>query len=253
MDQAVLGTGTAPGTDQLESVEDWVDSRPPSFPYPDREDLISTFFVSYLDVECLVTEKIAEWREVIDQERSFIKEDMRIISGLPDERARWFWTEALKVLPPAKRIRQALKHIARLERCKSAARRVFGIREPVSHLAAFEDKVKQAREIPVLEAISGVVEVKRAGKNYLALCPFHNDRHPSLCVYPETNTFHCFGCQKGGDAIAFVRLHFGYGFRQAVQYLLGGVEDERKSVRGGIRRREEGSLTGGQDSGKKAA
>jgi hypothetical protein len=233
--------------------EDWLDTRPPSFPCPDGEELIRAYFTSYLDVECLVAEKTAEWREAISRERAIIKEDLREISGLTDERARWFWTEALKVLPPARRMRDALTNIARLERLRSAAMRVFDVRGPESQDAAFEGKVDQARQVPILDVVSHLVEVKRSGKSYIALCPFHNDKHPSLCVYPKTNTFHCFGCQKGGDAITFVRLHFAYGFRQAVQYLLGGMEDERTSIGEGVRRREEGSRAGRQDSRKKAA
>jgi len=231
MDRAVLDNYTPPGSSRLSDEDDWLDTKQLPFPYPDAEGLIRTYFTSYLDVECLLTEKKAEWREAISQERAVIKEDLRTISELTDERARWFWTEVLKALSPqAKRMRESLRHIARLTRLESAARRVFQVKDPVSSNAAFDEKVTQARQVPILDIVSQLLEVKQRGKSYVALCPFHEDRNPSLHIYPDTNTFYCFGCQKAGDAIGFVRLHFGYGFRQAVEYLLGGIEDERTRI-----------------------
>ena len=53
-------------------------------------------------------------------------------------------------------------------------------------------------------------------------CPFHEDRTPSLSVYPETGSFHCFGCGASGDVIDFVRRAEGLGFREAVLRLGGG-------------------------------
>jgi hypothetical protein len=229
--------------------------RAPSFPYPTGEELVRTYFTSYLDLENLLADKTAEWREVISQEKAIIKEDLRTISRLTDERSRWFWTEVLKVLPPARHIREALTHITRLQRLRSAARRVFDIRDPVSGTEAFDDKVTQARQVPILSVLSRVLEVKKRGRNYVAPCPFHDDKNPSLYIYPETNTFHCFGCQKGGDAIDFVREYFDYGFRQAIEYLTGGEEDDRKGVRRGIqgnrRRSRRRRQKSGEEAGKK--
>jgi hypothetical protein len=231
MDRAVLDDYTPPRNVDPSDDEEWLDTRQPMFPYPDAEELVRTYFASYLDVDCFVAEKTAEWRDVIDHERVIIKEDLRMISGLTDQRARWFWTEVLKALSPqAKRMREALRQIARLQRLDFAARRVFGVRDLVGSDAAFDEKVARARQIPILDVVSQLLEVKNRGKSYVALCPFHEDKNPSLHIYPDTNTFYCFGCQKAGDAIGFVRLHLGYGFRQAVEYLLGGIEDERTRI-----------------------
>jgi hypothetical protein len=183
MDQAVLDNYTPPKGSRLSNDDDWLDTRQPPFPYPDAEDLIRTYFESYLDVECLMAEKIAEWRTVLDQEKAIIKRHLRTISGLADQRTRWFCTEALKALSPqAKRMREALRQIARLERLRSAARRVFDIKAPVSCDAAFDDKVAQARQVAVLDVVSRALEVKKRGKSYTALCPFHDDRNPSLHI-----------------------------------------------------------------------
>lgn len=56
------------------------------------------------------------------------------------------------------------------------------------------------------------VAVNRAG---YALCPFHDEKTPSLKVYDKTNSYYCFGCGKGGDPVRFVRDLFGLSFRDA--------------------------------------
>ena len=64
----------------------------------------------------------------------------------------------------------------------------------------------------------------RSGRRPTGRCPFHEDRTPSFCVYPETASFHCFGCGASGDVIDFVRRAEGLGFREAVQRLGGGAD-----------------------------
>ena len=57
---------------------------------------------------------------------------------------------------------------------------------------------------PVEDVISSYVNLKRAGSNYNGLCPFHSEKTPSFTVFPSTQSFYCFGCGAGGDAITFV-------------------------------------------------
>lgn len=63
-------------------------------------------------------------------------------------------------------------------------------------------------------------KVRRSGNNYIAQCPFHEDKTPSLYIYSQSNRFHCFGCGAHGDAIAFVRKVTGMDFKEAVYYLM---------------------------------
>ena len=56
----------------------------------------------------------------------------------------------------------------------------------------------------IVDVISSYVNLKRAGSNYQGLCPFHNEKTPSFTVFSATQSFHCFGCGAGGDAISFV-------------------------------------------------
>ena len=58
--------------------------------------------------------------------------------------------------------------------------------------------------------IGSYVSLKRAGSNLKGLCPFHNEKTPSFTVYPAENSFYCFGCGVGGNAITFMGKHLYY-------------------------------------------
>jgi DNA primase len=82
------------------------------------------------------------------------------------------------------------------------------------------------RRHPIEEVIAARgVQLRRLGRHLAGCCPFHEDRRPSLTVYPETASFHCFGCGAGGDVIDFVRRADGIGFLDAVERLGGGTND----------------------------
>ena len=53
----------------------------------------------------------------------------------------------------------------------------------------------------------------------MGLCPFHDDKNPSLAVYPQTGTFRCYGCQKYGDVITFIREIEHLGFMETLERL----------------------------------
>ena len=65
------------------------------------------------------------------------------------------------------------------------------------------------------------IQLKKNGKGYVGLCPFHDEDTPSLSVTPSTNLWNCFGCGKGGDAIRFVELYDKVSFPEAVKSLEG--------------------------------
>ena len=76
----------------------------------------------------------------------------------------------------------------------------------------------------IKEVVEGYVSLERKGSNYMGLCPFHEDHHPSLIVNPEKQTFHCFACGEHGDAIAFVQKMEHCSFMEAV----GKLDIKRK-------------------------
>lgn len=71
----------------------------------------------------------------------------------------------------------------------------------------------------IVELIGSYLPLKRAGTNYVALCPFHNEKTPSFTVTPQKQMFYCFGCQKGGGAFRFVMDYENTDFVTAVRKL----------------------------------
>lgn len=71
----------------------------------------------------------------------------------------------------------------------------------------------------IVEVIGRYVKLRKAGTNFVGLCPFHNERTPSFNVSPSRNSYHCFGCGAGGTAIGFLIDHDGMTFVEAVKKL----------------------------------
>lgn len=71
----------------------------------------------------------------------------------------------------------------------------------------------------IVDLVGRSVKLRRAGTNWVGLCPFHNEKSPSFNVRPSTNSYHCFGCGAGGNAFRFVMEHDGLTFMEAVKRL----------------------------------
>src|SRR5687767_15317891 len=71
----------------------------------------------------------------------------------------------------------------------------------------------------VVDVIGGYLPLKRAGANFVTLCPFHKEKSPSFNVNPHRQIFHCFGCHKGGDVFTFVKEYENISFVEAVKRL----------------------------------
>lgn len=99
--------------------------------------------------------------------------------------------------------------------------------------------------VDIVELIGGYFPLKRAGSNFLAICPFHNEKSPSFNINPQRQIFHCFGCQAGGDAIKFVMLYDNLSFPEAAKKLAdqAGVMIREES----LDPREEARLRGRSD------
>jgi DNA primase len=71
----------------------------------------------------------------------------------------------------------------------------------------------------ILQVVQEYVPLKKAGRTYKGLCPFHSEKSPSFHVDPEKGFFHCFGCNVGGDVYKFLELHEKVGFQDSVRML----------------------------------
>lgn len=92
------------------------------------------------------------------------------------------------------------------------------------------DEVLRRNDIE--SVIGSYVSLKRAGSNLKGLCPFHSEKTPSFTVYPQDNSFYCFGCGAGGNAITFIRKRENLDYPDAVEFLAAKagitvIRDER--------------------------
>lgn len=89
------------------------------------------------------------------------------------------------------------------------------------------DDVRRVKDrLDIVEIIGDYVRLKKAGNNFLGLCPFHDEKTPSFNVSPSRQTFHCFGCGQGGDVFSFIMEKENLSFREALEILA-----ERAGVR----------------------
>ena len=94
----------------------------------------------------------------------------------------------------------------------------------------------------IVDLIGNYVSLKRAGSNYNGLCPFHSEKTPSFTVFPDNQSFFCFGCEAGGDAFTFIMRLENLDYKGSIEFLAkrSGVElptDGREERRGVSRKR----------------
>jgi DNA primase len=82
---------------------------------------------------------------------------------------------------------------------------------------ATRERIRAASDI--VDIIGSYLPLKKAGANFVALCPFHKEKTPSFNVNPHKQIFHCFGCHKGGDVFTFVKEYENIGFMDAIRRL----------------------------------
>lgn len=160
----------------------------------------------------IVPEKIQEWQEKQNYIENEIKHLLAKVMRI-SPKDKYFVEEFVK----------AFRIPAYLE-CQRQVRRLRMLAKVASGKAQtkwenFQEKIERAREYPIAEIAAQVMPIKMLGKRAVILCPFHNEKTPSCHLYLESNTFHCFGCQKHGDVISITQQIFGLDFREAVDLL----------------------------------
>jgi hypothetical protein len=184
--------------DDLE--QEWRQSLPR---YTDKE-LLEIF----PEAKNVVREKIKKLEEIQTKLSNSIKEKLAIIKyRIADEFTQWFWREWVKATD-GERLLEVEKRLDDLKwslRNKPLAGRIT------------DEQIRQALSVPIERLISQ--PLRRRGKTFVSLCPFHKEQHASFHIYPETNTCWCYGCNQGGNTINLVRLLHGFSFKEAIGYL----------------------------------
>src|SRR6056300_1158120 len=95
--------------------------------------------------------------------------------------------------------------------------------------------------VDIVDVIDGYTTLKKTGKNYSGLCPFHNEKTPSFSVEPDKQFYYCFGCGAGGNAIGFVMNYDNVDFVEAIEKIATqmGMEVPREESSGDQRSREQ--------------
>lgn len=81
-----------------------------------------------------------------------------------------------------------------------------------------QDSIEHLKSVvDIVDLVSNYVVLKKAGANFIGLCPFHQEKTPSFTVNTQKQFFHCFGCGTGGDAISFIMNHLGLSYPDAIE------------------------------------
>jgi hypothetical protein len=147
-----------------------------------------------------------------------LRSELANIKTIQDPFSRWFWDEVFrKITMPNSlffRNQQKITHLKRLMLWASGKNN-----KKNKHFQNFQINLENARNYPIYEIVSQYIDLKPIGDKFVGLCPFHNEKTPSFYIYPETNTFHCFGCQEHGDVIKLTMALSGVDFKNAVSML----------------------------------
>ncbi|MGQ0848557.1 MAG: DNA primase [Actinomycetota bacterium] len=99
------------------------------------------------------------------------------------------------------------------------------------------DRVRAATNL--VDLVGAVTTVKRQGRAFVAVCPFHQEKTPSLSLDPARGLYHCFGCGKGGDVFTFIEETQGLDFNESVELLAGSAGIQLETDPGVVKRRGE--------------
>lgn len=102
-----------------------------------------------------------------------------------------------------------------------------------------QETVEQVREASdIVQIIGDYVRLKKRGRNFIGLCPFHTEKTPSFTVTQDKGIFYCFGCGKGGNVITFLMEHERMSFTEAVRFLAGKANIVIREDKGQSQHRE---------------
>jgi hypothetical protein len=179
--------------------------------YPEKE-LLEIFQTGEETILSKIVEREMEYEEQEKLIEEFLSNDTEL-SAL-NESGWFFETLAKKLLMP--RLLEIENHIFRLKRLAAF---LSGDTVATDWTDNFKEDKDRAKSHPIYEIARGRVDLKPRGKNFVGLCPFHEEKHASFYIYTETNSFYCFGCNMGGDVITLTMELYGIDFTDALAML----------------------------------
>lgn len=175
------------------------------------QELLETFPES----EEIVTRNIARYKQQRKSLVAKIRGQMIKIRKIKSKFARWFCHEWLKINEGADLL-SLDKLISHYDKFLAVASGRY--RKSKSWIEQID--IDHALAVPLPEIAEPYVQkLKRTGKNWVGLCPFHNEKHPSFIIFRD-NKFKCFGCGEYGNAINFIQKTQGLSFIETIKYIL---------------------------------
>lgn len=186
--------------------------------YTDKE-----WFEIFPEAKAMIPIKIAEWKEVREKLVRVIREGLKIANEKEnDEVSRHFCRELVKWIFGGRQLVKVDSHLSRLYRQLAIIRP----HKKLSGQFITPEFIQQAKAIPIETVVNQSVSLRTCGRMLRGLCPLHEEKSPSFFIYPESNSYRCYGCNQWGDVIQLVRLLYGYSFKEAVEFLLKGDSHE---------------------------
>jgi len=168
---------------------------------------------AFPEAKNIISTKIAEWELAKKKVEKEISEFFDRIYALETDSYSEFFAEEFARVFLLPELDNCIANIARLKRFET-------LTNPDNRqINDFQKKLERARSYPIYDIASQKLDLKRSGSKFAALCPFHNEKTPSFYLYPETNSFYCFGCQKHGDVIELTMQLYGANFIDAIKIL----------------------------------
>jgi hypothetical protein len=172
------------------------------------------FLEMFPEAKDILQLKIDEWEEKRQLGLDGLKKALTELYSLKsDELSTWFGEEIIKLFlfPP---VTECQRHIYHIRHLIPASYKKTG-----SNNDNWDEQIIRARQYPIYEIAKDALSLRSLGGKYLSLCPSHTEIHPSFYLYPDSNTYHCFGCQAHGDIISLTMHLYNASFREAVKML----------------------------------
>lgn len=177
-----------------------------SLPRFTNQELIQIF----PEAKTYLKQRLQEYKQKEKNIQKEIKNELIEIRNSHHKNNQWFWREWLKV-DKGQDLIETEKEISKIQ---------FILAKPSkgNNKSVTEKEINHALNIPI-ESLTQNLKLRKTGESLTGLCPLHNEKFPSFHIYPKTNSFYCYGCQKGGNTINLVRELHNFNFKETVEFL----------------------------------